>query len=96
MFDWVADLWSAFKGYIDGIADAFVSKASEQLEALGIADKWNDLISNSALEQLLTYAPYSHLLIDWDVVVFAFSTSFSLLTSIMIFKIIVKFIPTIY
>lgn len=96
MMGWISDLWESFKELVNDISDTFVGLASSALTNLGISDLWSDLINTAPIQSLLTYAPYSELLIDWNIVMVVFTAEFSIILSVLIFKVIVKLIPTVY
>ena len=96
MFDIFSDLLDSLKDFINDIAQVFIDLGTSAFDSLGISDQWANLLNIEIFQTLFSYAPYTNLLINWSVVVASFTASFVIILSILIFKIIVKFIPTIY
>ena len=100
MWDWVDNALTEIKNTLNDVVDTlvniFVSRATQAMEALGLADLWNDLLQTQIIESLLAYAPLAHRLIHWDIVSLVAVTEIAIIVAIVTFKIIVKAIPTIW
>jgi len=96
MFDIFSDIFEGFKSFVNDIAQVFIDLGTSAFDAMGISEQWSNLMNLEMIQSLFSYAPYTNLLINWSVVVSSFTASFVIILSILIFKIIVKFVPTIY
>ncbi len=94
MFDFFADILVVFQDWVTWLAQLFIDFGKTAMNAMGL--DWTALLNIPLLQQAFSLAPYTSLLIDWTVVMGAFTASFTLILSIVIFKIIVKLVPTIY
>jgi len=96
MFDIFNGIFESFKEFINDIAQVFIDLGTSAFDAMGISEQWANLMNVEMIQSLFSYAPYTSLLINWPLIVASFTASFVIILSILIFKIIVKFIPTIY
>ena len=96
MFDIFNNIFESFKEFINDIAQVFIDLGTSAFDSMGISEQWNNLMNVEMIQSLFSYAPYTDLLINWSVIVTSFTASFVIILSILIYKIIVKFIPTIY
>lgn len=96
MFELLESLIDSIKETFNSIVDIFVELASEALNELGLAQLWNDLLQTDIIGTLLTYAPLADRLIAWNIVTLVFAAEFSLLVSILTFKVVVKMIPSVW
>ena len=94
MFDFFADILAVFQDWVKWLAQLFIDFGKDAMNAMGL--DWSALINIPLLKEAFQLAPYTSYLIDWQVVLGAFTASFTLILSVVIFKIIVKLVPTIY
>ena len=96
MFDWVLEGIEGIKQIFYDLVDWFVEKGAEALDAIGIADSWNDITDTTVIQDLLEYAPLADRLIYWDIITAITIAEMTILLAILSFKIVVKLIPTIW
>lgn len=90
-------------GFIQGIEDFFtdlvdtlIGYGKDALDELGIREMFNDLLNTEPIQVLLDYVPLVNELLHLQIVAHVFATEFAILLTLVLFKIVVKVIPTIW
>lgn len=103
MFDWVTDALEFVQDLFYDLVDWLVDLATQVVSAIGLADTWDEIIEalggtggDSIIGQMLALSPIIGKLAHWDIIFQLASAQFSILASIVAFKISVKIIPTIW
>lgn len=92
---WLAE---KIENMIDGFIDTFIELGQDALEAMGLAQQWVDFWSalSAPLTTLKLYAPLADKLINFTIVGTCFASCIAIIGTLVVFKIVVKLIPTIY
>jgi hypothetical protein len=93
MFEWLMD---GIEEFFSSLLDGFIEMGMEALDSLGLLQMFNDLLATEPITVLLSYTPLINELISVSTVVAVFSTEFAIIATIVIFKIVVKLIPTVW
>jgi hypothetical protein len=95
MFEWLADKLTE---WTEDFIDALVDLGADALTNLGVTQFFADMTQSfqSQWTLMLPYVGFAGKLVDVTVLATCFGLSFSILSAIVIFKIVVKLIPTIY
>mgnify|MGYP001285661786 CR=1 FL=1 len=90
-------------GFLEGIESFFVDLvddlselAKDALDELGLREMFDQLLNTAPIQTLLEYTPLINELLYLPIVASVFATEFAIILTLIIFKIVVKVIPTVW
>lgn len=84
------------ESFFTDLVDSFLELAKSAVDELGLRPMFEELVNTAPMQTLFEYTPLINTLLHVEIVAVVLATEFAIILTLIIFKIVVKIIPTVW
>ncbi len=84
------------ESFFTDLVDSFLEVAKAAVDELGLRPMFEELVNTAPMQTLFEYTPLINTLLYVEIVAVVLATEFAIILTLIIFKNVVKLIPTVW